>query len=724
MARIPDLSQVGFGQAPREPYVRPIYGEGETAIAAGTMQAGAALERLGEQDYAQQVNLARAQASNALLDRELAVKGITQQIGEDVTSGKIPWDHAQQAYQEQVSKLETPGIPHLDPEGAQNFENGLKRLQVGGALQVAGIARAGQKQAFVDQFSAAQDKLGKLAGLPGADIEGINQQLEAYRPQALAAGIPANAVDTQIQNFKDRNWYNQAEQRAIAARESLPQLKELAGDLSNPRGFYAGKLDADKRTALTRLVSNFQVTLENRALVQQNKREAKALQWMNQTNEQIASGIPLTPAQWQTGEALTKGTSQEQGYGQAVKDEQTTQQVLRLPPDQQIAFVQKKAQALQQGGGTLQQRADFMRLQTAVRQNVQLMQTAPLQWSAQRDGSPVQPLNLAQLNTPQGQQAIAGEISDRMTTLAALQKQYGAGVQTLPLLPQEASELSNQLDSAPAAQRVQLLASLHDAAGSDAAYSAILRQVAPHSPVTAIVGGIVGHAAPRDTPLWYDQQFAPALGNADLILHGEQLLNPTVNKGDAAQAEAGKGAKGFPMPSDFGMGGMRTAFSTAAGDIFQGRPQLAEAYYSVFRDAYASLAAQKGDLSGVANPQLERQALKVALGNQASFNGQKYSVPYGMDPSQFTGLVENAVAQAAKQYGAPADWAQRIRGYQLRELGGLGSGRYMLVNGNTPLVRPDGHGPFTIDLHSQYLAANGGTLPKPPPEPNILLVAK
>lgn len=717
MARIPDLSQVGFGGAPQEPYTRPIYGDSGTQIAEGMLEAGNTLQRQGEQDYASQVNLARAKASNALLDRELAVKGIQQQIGEDVNSGKLPFGQAAQSYQDQVGKLGVPAIDGLDPVGQENFENGLKRLEVGGALGVQEIARSGQKQAFVDQFSAAQDKLGKLAGMPGADIEGLNKQLASYRPMALAAGIPSGTVDAQIQNFQDRSWFNQAEQRAIGARESLPDLKTLATDLSDPKGFYAGKLDANNRTALLRLVTNDQIVLQNKQQLEQQKALTKATGWMNQANELIASGVSPSPAMWQQGAALTKGTPLEVEYGQALKDDQTVQQVLRLPPDQQMAFVQKKVQALETGGGTPRDRIDLMRLQTAVSQNVQLLQKAPLQWSAQRDGNPVQPLDFSGLNSPQGQQQIGQELADRMTTLGAMQKQYGAGVQTLPLLPQEAATLSNQLDTAPAAQRVQLLASLHDAAGSDAAYSAVLRQIAPHSPVTAIVGGIVGHAAPRDTPLWFDQQFAPALGNADLILHGEQLLNPQVStKADAAAAETGKGSgRGFPMPADTGMNGMRTAFSTAAGDMFQGRPQLAEAYYSVFKDAYASLAAQKGNVTGVADPALERQALTVALGNQASFNGTKYSVPYGMDPGQFTGLVQNAVAGAAQKSGAPADWAQRIRGYQLRELGGLGSGRYMLVNGNTPLVRPDGHGPFTIDLHNQYLASNGGTLPAPQP---------
>jgi hypothetical protein len=92
----------------------------------------------------------------------------------------------------------------------------------------------------------------------------------------------------------------------------------------------------------------------------------------------------------------------------------------------------------------------------------------------------------------------------------------------------------------------------------------------------------------------------------------------------------------------------------------------------------------------------------MVMGHTQSFNGQTVMVPPGMDPAHFKSLVDKAVAAAAPAYGAPADWRDRIGGYQLRELDGVGSGRYELVNGNAPLLRPDKKGPFVIDLHAQY----------------------
>jgi hypothetical protein len=64
------------------------------------------------------------------------------------------------------------------------------------------------------------------------------------------------------------------------------------------------------------------------------------------------------------------------------------------------------------------------------------------------------------------------------------------------------------------------------------------------------------------------------------------------------------------------------------------------------------------------------------------------------------------VTDAAKTAGLPQDFADRIRGYQLRELGAVGSGRYELLNGNVP-IWPNGK-PLRIDLNAQYAPGTPG----------------
>ena len=285
-----------------------------------------------------------------------------------------------------------------------------------------------------------------------------------------------------------------------------------------------------------------------------------------------------------------------------------------------------------------------------------------------------------------------------------MQKQYGPQIGNKPLLPQEAGQLANYLDNAKPTDRVLALTALRRAFNNDDAYRAAMEQVAPHSPVTAIAGTMLGDQAPASTPVWFDTRQAPKLTDVQHVVAGEALLNP--GKADAGEEERGKGAvrSPMPMPPD---SQLQIAFGGAASDMFRGRQDLANNYFSVFKAAYADLLAQKGDIKGTGDPTLMKQALTIALGNTKTFNGNEVSVPTGMDPSRFDGLVRNAVAAAVKAGGGPPDWQARISGYQLQELGGLGSGRYVLRDGVRPIARPDGKGPLVIDLRGQYLASNG-----------------
>lgn len=730
MAQIPDYTALGPTPVPVPSYRRPLIDESARGVDEALAGFGATIERAGQQGHQQDVNFARSQASTSLIDHELAVKTQTESIRDQVASGQLSWDQAPKAFDDWNQKQQAPQIANLDPMGQELLERGMKRNALGGTLAVQGIANTGKKQAFVDNFDTTLNSLGKLAGMPDANIDSINSQIDAYRPQALAAGIPAANVDKAIQNFKDRNWLNQATQRSMEAKNDMGQLTELEHDLTAADGAYAGKLDTEKRNMVLRTVINDQLILENRQQHDQDKREAKAQSAIGRIDEQISSGVPLTPDMWAKAEDVTKGTSFADDFKQRIKDEDTVQNVLRMPVDQQLSFVQQRAQALDQQGGTLRDKANLIRLQTAVQQNVNLMQKAPLLFAANRNGTEVAPLDFSALNpspvaaaiapavgapTPEdAKQQFSSQIADRMATLKALRTQYGSAITPSPLLPQEAAQLSSQLEGATPQDRTRMLIGLRGAMGDDQAYQNAMRQIAPHSPVTAIAGSMIGNSAPASTPVWFDQTFAPKLTDVDHVLRGEQLLNPaTGGKTAQPEQEKGKGAMhgGMPMPPDqdtreYGPG-LRSQFGRAAGDVFRDRPELADAYYSVFKDAYASLLAQKGDMKGQGDPKIAQQALDIALGQRQQFNGQTVSVPAGMDPSHFEGLARNAVAQSAQQLKAPADWAERIRGYTLQEVGGLGSGQYKLMNGNVPLVRPDGKGLFMVDLRDQYLAARG-----------------
>lgn len=690
---------------------------------------GGAVARAGEEGYAQNVNYARSQASLALIDHEAAVKTQTEYIREKVASGELLWDQAPKEFDDWNQKQEPPQIENLDPLGQENLVRGMKRVSLGGQVAVQGIANTGRKQAFVDNFDSTLNTLGKLAGMPNSDIESINSQADAYRPMALTAGIPSPVVDKAIQSFKDRNWLNQATQRSMEAKNDMGALTQLRHDLTDANGAYAGKLDTEKRDMVLRTVINDQLILENRAQHEQDKREARAQSAIGRIDEQISSGVPATPDMWDKWQGVTQGTSFEDDFKQRLKDEDTVQGVLRMPVDQQQSYVQQKEQQLESDGGSLRDRANLIRLRTAVNQNVNLMQKAPLLFAGNRNGTEVKPLDFNALNDPSPigvalasgtgvdtqayaqnvRQQFQDQIADRMSTLKALHTQYGSSIATLPLLPQEASALSGQLDNAPPAQRAKMLVGLRGAMSDDQAFQAAMRQIAPHSPVTAIAGSMVGNSAPASTPMWFDQKYAATVDDAAYMLSGDSLLNP--NKSTTGQQEKGELKSTVPMPPDGTNNnpGLRDTFMRQARDLFRDRPQLGEAYYAAFKAADAGLRAESGDLKGDPNSAIENKALKIALGNTIDFNGSRVKVPDGMDPSKFKGYVNNAVAAAVKSAGGGEDWADRIQGYRLHEgdisatdSGGVGSGRYTIMDGTMPMRRPDGKGPLTIDLRKQF----------------------
>jgi hypothetical protein len=307
-----------------------------------------------------------------------------------------------------------------------------------------------------------------------------------------------------------------------------------------------------------------------------------------------------------------------------------------------------------------------------------------------------QPLNFGDMNQ------VTSELRTRLAATQTDSQRLGGYVP--PLSKEESARFAQSLTSMPPGQRLSALAALNQGLGDDKGFQEVMRQILPGSPVTAIVGSQLSNTKPSTTPVWFDHQFAPDPTDQARILAGEQLINP---QGGEKGGETKGGIKGYPMPTDNGPNGLREQFSTKAGDLFRDRPELADAYFTAFKGAYAKLLSEKGDFSGNGNTALRDQALKMVLGSQTEVNGRTVAIPAGMDPTRFQSILDAAIDVKARAAGAPQGYQDRIKGYQLAEIGGLGSGRYQLLNGNAPLVNPDGKGVFIVDLRNQYMAATG-----------------
>ncbi len=682
MATLPDASALGQ---------RPIPQSRANFVPAPMpgVDIGNTLNAIGEEQYKERTQLAQWKASNALLEHDLAVKQKVAEIGDRVRTGDLAYQDAAKTFSDEVSKIEAPAIQYADDKTQANLAEGIKIHNAEAQLSISGLVSKAQQDDLRSQGAQGLDTLGKLAGMPGADIESINRQAEMVAPMLRKGGLNAAETTKTIQNFKDQTWLNQVTQRSMETKDNLHGILALEHDLTASNGFYAGKLDTDKRNAVLRSVINDRLVIENRLEREHDKREAKAERTLGLIDQQIASGVPATANMWATWDSLTKGTAVADEFKQRMGDEEKVQQVLRLPLDQQEKFIQDKEAALDSGGGTLRDRANLMRIKATLQTNQKQMVDEPLIFGANRTGQSVAPLNFAGLSDPIQAHDFAGQLSDRMSTLTAMRNKYGSQISMKPLLPQEAAQLTSLLGKSTPQQQAGIFAALDNAIGDTEGYKATMQQIAPDAPVKAIAGML----ASKENHItlanhWFKPDEIANSGQvATTLLEGERLLDAT----KAQKAEDGKPKTGLYLPED---STLQSEFQDYVGGAFAGRPGAAQTAYQAVKSYYVGKAAQTGRLA--ANNKdidsgLVKEAVTAALGSVVDFNGQgQVLAPWGMDSSMFNDRAQSAWMAQVKELGMPKDMPQ----IGLRN---QGDGTYYVVQGKN-FVYDKNHKPIVIDV--------------------------
>lgn len=662
----------------------------DAAARAGHNLAVTGMQVVGQQIAEQQREteaLTRARAGNALLDREIQIKTLNAEIDQKLANGSLRYDQAVYAYNTGLQKLDTPKIDGMDPVTAENFSKGMKRVEFGGLSGIQQSAEKAKRVEFKGQTDGALDRFGKLAGMPGAEIDKINGQVDALDPIGqVAYGQNWGKVK---QDFRDRIWTNQATQRAMQSRDNLGALQQIERDLTEADGFYSNKLDTDKRNAVLRTVIGDRMRLENRLQHDTDRREARAEKVLTEIDRQIASGVPATAEMWIAWGEKVKGTAYEGEMKQRLDEEAKVQKVLLLPVDQQLSFVQQREAKLLNGGGTVRDQANLTRMKGAVESNVKQLQESPLLFNQNRTGQPVQPLDISLLAGPDGGNKVADVMRDRVASITAMQKQYGSQVQMRPLLPQEAKFLIKALDQASPKQQTELFGALRVAIGDDSAFTSAMHQIAPDSPVKALAG--MRMAKQRKITIeknWIaDDVIAGSVDVGATMLEGENLLNKTkAQKGDDGKA------KGFPLPPEKEF---RDQFSSFAGKVFAGRPAAYEVAAQAVRAYYTGKAAQDGDVSGQIDGRRMKEAITATLGEVVNYNGAgEVLAPWGMDKGTFKDKVKESFLAEVKRRGMPDSTFDQLPALGLKN---IGDDTYYVTQGRNYLYDRKGQ-PVTINL--------------------------
>jgi len=647
-------------------------GQGAAAIGRGLNDLAQGIEAYHQRNMQETERLAAAQAYSASVDDEVQNNTIVTDIGRRVATGDLDWRKAVEEYQIRQSEREEPDIPGLDAAATVRFQAVVKQQRDRALTGVQAIVDAGRRSDFKAQFDSGLDSLAKLAGQPGTDVEKVNAQADGFAQIAREAGIDEATIQSKLQNFRDRNWQNQATGRLIGARDDRQALDQLEHDLTDENGFYASRLDTDKRNVLLAQVLGRKDQLDRRAEAAANKSEAEAERALTRFEAQIATGV-MAPADtmrdW--GGAIAGGTDeQRERFAELLSDENELIEVRKLPPAQQRAYVQGLQAQQQAKGATVGQVANLHRMQGLIEGDLKRLRDSPLEYDANLRGEPIAPLDMQALASG-NVDAVRQALQERMVSLTRIRKQYGPDAGNSVLLPQEAATLSTALAGAKSSQAAQLFGVLNTVVGDPAIYQATMQQIAPNSPVRARAGQI--YALQRAGGPSSGDITAQSLGAqhgdvAQILLKGEALLDP---------GKAGEGAKPFPMPPQ---DQLDRVITSKLRNAYAGRPGDYDTARQAIRAFYAAKSSDEGDVSGALDAKRLKQAVAAVVGEPVEFEGHDVVPPWGMSGADFHDRAEVYIQARLKAAGLQDPGDVYLMNTQGRD------DVYFLARGNEALV--------------------------------------
>ncbi len=628
---------------------------GDTAIRV----AGSVMDEQRQQNEA----LDRASAANAVLDREIAVKTIAQDIEQQLSDGRLHYKEAQAVYKSRLGELDIPDTKSMDPVTTENLTRGIKRTDFIGENSVGHAVDRARVADFRGQTDLALDKLGKLAGMPGADVEAIVKK--AHSLDALGQVAYGKNWEGKKQEFSDKIWFNEATQRAMQNRDNMDGLKALESELTEANGFYSGKLDTDKRNAVLRPVIGDRMRLENRMQHDADRRLADAENAVKEYSSQITTTTKARPEDYLNWAERVRGTPFADQFVKMQTIEREVQKVVALPPEQQDKFLSDARAAQRVNGAGEKQIKMLNALEEAVGKNRKLMADEPLRYLTERTGQTFTPITPALFQ--QGGDAVLGEIRRRESALSGLKKTTGGRTDMKLFSVDEAGQIGKLLADAPVAAQGYMLGLLRNSTREPRAYADTVRQIAKDDPVLAYAGIAQG------------RNLMTTNGRAlsDLLLEGRAIVR------DGS----------FKMPTEkSGSTSMQQTFSEYVGNAIEpgsgpGRDDTSprEDTFKAASAVYAKLAKDAGKTDGALDSGLYEQAVRLVTGGVIEHAGYKTIPPYGMGEDVFNDRARSAKFAAEKASGAPAG------SFAAMQLRAVGPNRYELLNGQRRQRDKDGH---------------------------------
>lgn len=241
------------------------------------------------------------------------------------------------------------------------------------------------------------------------------------------------------------------------------------------------------------------------------------------------------------------------------------------------------------------------------------------------------------------QAAASAELTKRAGVASTMMQSYNAPGFAM-LTKDEASKLAAGFNNMGARQKLGYLATMFKAVPQPEAQRAIIQQIAPDSPLTAVAGSLmmIDQVSKVGGGFFTSAREYTPTSVATMILRGEAILNPTKGM---------KGEDGKPtnmiMPKEIDM---RPVFNSQVGKAFANQERDAQVAYQAVKAYYAAKSEEAGDYSGEINSGRLNTAIEAVIGGISDVNGKgEVRRPWGMPEPLFRDRLKTAFDAEAKQ---------------------------------------------------------------------------
>lgn len=479
----------------------------------------------------------------------------------------------------------------------------------------------------------------------------------------------------------------------LAGRNNARALDDLEKRISGD-----AELDDTRKNALLGRVMSRRETLERRAEAYAREQERILERSIGRVNANTLAGYEPTIEQITPIVNAARGTALEAEANQMLAIAKATRQFRLSTPQQQEAYLSNLEAEVRKDPGKLD-----IKWVNAFREIYSKQQAAlkadPVTFAVRQ--------GMVDTDTPAGRpldmtdpSKIGPQLTARFQLARAMSERYQAPVK--PLTSQEAGLITGTLSRATREQKLNYFAGLVQASGGDMdGYKAVMGQIAPDDPVTAVGGVYAGRGYQTK-----DGEIVVGRGTAvaELIFRGQELTRQNTK-------EDGKpvGGKLWPMPQGKDEKTMHDLFVNMERDAFAGLGAVRSTYEQTAKAIYAALSEKAGDSSGNLDTSRWQDAVKLATGGFTRFNGKNIVLPYGHTESTFRDGLQNRVSAVADRL------PETITPRKLMDLPleMAGDGKYVFRSGDNVVLDKAGK-PIMIDFTQSAPFRTSGSAPTAP----------